>query len=260
MTIKLFPYKQGSASCKSLANALGIKRVKLQGGVWKGRQGDFLINWGSSSQQVIQVAGGATILNHPDKLKVSGNKLKSFTDLAHFSELHPDQKISCPEFSVEKAWAEAKIREGKKVACRTVLNGHSGQGIVIAETVDQLVDAPLYVQYIPKKEEYRVHVMNGEAFFVQRKARKTEVPDDQVNWQVRNLAGGFIYANQNIVPPEGVTEQAKRAIIALGLDFGAVDVVTTARGQVYVLEVNSACGLAGTTLDKYVEAFGKVFQ
>ncbi len=261
MTIKLFPYKQGSASCKALANALGIKRVKLQGGVWKGRQGDFLINWGSSSQQVVQVAGGATILNHPEHLKVSGNKLATFNMLQQVNQGGDEiQHINIPEFSVQKAWAEAKIREGKKVACRTVLNGHSGQGIVIAETVDQLVDAPLYVQYIPKKEEYRVHVMNGEAFFVQRKARKTEVPDDQVNWQVRNLAGGFIYANQNIVPPEGVTEQAKRAIIALGLDFGAVDVVTTARGQVYVLEVNSACGLAGTTLDKYVEAFGKVFQ
>lgn len=254
MTIKLFPYKQGSASCKALANALGIKRVKLHGGVWKGRQGDFLINWGSSSQQVVQVAGGATILNHPDNLKVSGNKLETFKVLQN------SEGVSIPNFFVEKAGAEATIREGKKIACRTVLNGHSGQGIVIVETVDQLVDAPLYVQYIPKKEEYRVHVMNGEAFFVQRKARKTEVPDDQVNWQVRNLAGGFIYANQNIVPTEGVTEQAKRAIIALGLDFGAVDVVTTARGQVYVLEVNSACGLAGTTLDKYVEAFGKVFQ
>ena len=258
MTKKLFPYKQGSASCKALADALGIKRIKLQGGRWKGREGDVLINWGSSSQQVVEVAGRARILNHPDKIKVSGNKLLTFNTLyIHNQLLNQPIPVNIPEHSTEKEWAVQKIREGKKVVCRTTLTGHSGQGIVIAESVDQLVDAPLYVQYVPKKDEYRVHVMNGEVFFIQRKARKLDVPDDAVNWQVRNLDGGFIYANQDVQAPELVKEQAKNAIMALGLDFGAVDIITTARGKVFVLEVNSACGLAGTTLNKYVEGFNQ---
>lgn len=248
MTTKLFPYKQGSASCKALADALGIKRVKLQGGVWKGRQGDFLINWGSSSQKVVETARGAKILNHPDQIKVSGNKLETFKKLK-------ESGVSIPEFSENKEEAVGWVEDGKKVVCRTLLTGHSGQGIVIAELRDELVDAPLYVKYIPKKDEYRVHVMGGEVIFTQRKARKLDVADDQVNWQVRNLDGGFIYANQNVEAPQGVLDQAKEAIIALGLDFGAVDVVTKRNGEVYVLEVNTACGLSGTTLQKYAEGF-----
>jgi D-alanine-D-alanine ligase-like ATP-grasp enzyme len=46
------------------------------------------------------------------------------------------------------------------------------------------------------------------------------------------------------------------AIKSLGLDFGAIDMIyNERRNQYYVLEVNTACGLTGTTLDKYVEVF-----
>ena len=98
-------------------------------------------------------------------------------------------------------------------------------------------------------------MFRGNVFFAQRKARKLDVPDDEVNWQVRNLAGGFIYANQAIEAPQAACHNAVAAVTALELDFGAVDVVVTATGKCYVLEVNTACGLAGTTLDKYVEVF-----
>jgi glutathione synthase/RimK-type ligase-like ATP-grasp enzyme len=120
---------------------------------------------------------------------------------------------------------------------------------------DQLVDAPLYTRYIKKKEEYRIHVFQGDAFFVQRKARKKEVPDDQVNWKVRNLAGGFIFANQNVEVDDVARNEACNAVAALALDFGAVDIIRGTDGKYYVLEVNTACGLEGTTLEKYVEKF-----
>jgi D-alanine-D-alanine ligase-like ATP-grasp enzyme len=46
------------------------------------------------------------------------------------------------------------------------------------------------------------------------------------------------------------------AVNHLGLDFGAVDMIYNAkRNTYYVLEVNTACGLAGETLNKYVEVF-----
>ena len=53
------------------------------------------------------------------------------------------------------------------------------------------------------------------------------------------------------------TDKEKRnaAIKALGLDFGAVDIIyNEAEDQHYVLEVNTAPGLEGTTLQKYTEA------
>jgi D-alanine-D-alanine ligase-like ATP-grasp enzyme len=165
-----------------------------------------------------------------------------------------DAGVNIPVFTELRAGAQVILDKGP-VVCRTKLNGHSGEGIVIANTVEELVNAPLYTQYIKKTQEYRVHVMHNEVFFVQRKARKMEVPDEEVNWQVRNLAGGFIYANQNIEIDEEAKQQSIAAINALGLDFGAVDIIYGTDHQYYVLEVNTACGLAGTTLDKYVEQF-----
>ena len=248
MAIKILPYKRGSASAKALADALGVKRLKLEGSRWKPRPNDVVINWGSRKQHPALNAG--TVLNPPDKIELASNKIKSF-------ERFKQCKVKTPEFSLNKEDAFKWIENGKKVVCRTVLGGHSGEGIVIAETEDEVVDAPLYTSYIPKKDEFRVHVMDSVPFFIQRKARLREVPDDQVNWQVRNLKGGFIYANQDIEAPIGVENVAVEAVLALGLDFGAVDVLVTNRGNVFVLEVNTACGLAGTTLDKYSEAFLK---
>jgi glutathione synthase/RimK-type ligase-like ATP-grasp enzyme len=46
------------------------------------------------------------------------------------------------------------------------------------------------------------------------------------------------------------------AVAALGLDFGGVDVIWNERRQMaYVLEVNTACGLEGQTVNDYAEAF-----
>lgn len=243
--MKIYAYNQGSASAKALAEALGIKRVKHEG---KPLTVDVLINWGASAIQRA-IKGVPRILNVPGAIAKASNKLETFKALA-------EAEVSKPVCTSDKAVAAAWITDDKCAAvCRTKLNGHSGDGIVIAETLEQLVDAPLYTRYIKKKEEYRIHVFQGDAFFVQRKARKHDVPDDQVNWKVRNLAGGFIFANKDVEVEDAARVQAVNAVAALGLDFGAVDIIRGTDGNWYVLEVNTACGLEGTTLEKYVAKF-----
>ncbi len=240
--MKLYSYNQASESAKALSEALGIKRLKHEGGVVRGD----VINWGSSnvSRQIHGV-----ILNAPDAVARAVNKLRAFHCLAEYG-------VMIPPYCTTLRGGEEMLGDGP-VVCRTKLTGHSGEGIIIASTPEELVEAPLYTQYIKKKEEYRIHVMHGEAFFVQRKARKLDVPNEEVNWQVRNLAGGFIYANQDVEVAEEAKEQAIMAVQALGLDFGAVDVILGTDKHYYTLEVNTACGLAGTTLDKYVEQFNR---
>ena len=243
--MKLYPYNQASESAKALANALGIKRIKHEGKVLNIPE-QIVINWGSSNWARPVVP--KQILNVPGNVRVATNKLQSFNALKGH--------VSIPDFTESLEEANKWLAEGVTVVERHKLTGHSGEGVRIVEPGEELQRAPLYVKYIPKVNEYRLHVFRDKVFFVQRKSRKEEVPNEEVNWKVRNLKGGFIYANQNIEVAEQAKQQAIIAVQTLGLDFGAVDIIYNKRHNTYyVLEVNTACGLAGTTLDKYVEVF-----
>ncbi|MNN94301.1 hypothetical protein D3C81_2129010 [compost metagenome] len=78
-----------------------------------------------------------------------------------------------------------------------------------------------------------------------------------MNWKVRNLANGFIFARGEDAlgnVPKDVLDQAVKAVASLGLDFGAADVIYNDRQKkAYVLEVNTAPGLSGSTLDGYTQ-------
>lgn len=242
---RVLPYKQGSASAKVLATALDGLRLKLRGSRFRPRYGDVIINWGS--QTIPERLAGFSIINHPNKIANVSNKL------AFFRMIHAADDAIIPQFWTNRADIEERHFP---VVCRTILNGHSGAGIVIANNAEELVDAPLYVQYIKKQHEYRVHVAGGNVIAIQRKARLRSVPDDQVNWHIRNHSNGFVFARHGFSTPDAVTDVAKRAVAASGLDFGAVDVVFNENsGRAYVLEINTAPGLEGSTVNDYVNYF-----
>lgn len=242
--MKMYSYNMKSASAKALAEALGIKRIKHEGGVVKS---DIVLNWGCSV--IERDIKTPAFINKPAKVAIAANKLSAFKAMSG--------KVSIPEFTESREEAARWLLEGVTVVARKVLNGHSGNGIVIYKGDGEKVldEAPLYVKYIPKRGEYRIHVNAGEVFFVQRKARKEDVPDDKVNWQVRNHANGFIYANREVYVSEEAQQQAIMAVDALGLDFGAVDVINGVDRKVYILEINTAPGLQGASVQKYVEQF-----
>ena len=241
--MKIYSYNNASASALALSAALGVKRIKHEGKPLRVK--GAVINWGRSTLPRLESC--STLVNGHTGVAAAANKLSAFKTL--------DEYVRCPSWTEHRDEASLLILGGSTVVCRTILNGHSGNGIVIAKTQDELVDAPLYTRYVKKAQEYRIHVHAGEVFFVQRKARDKGVPDDQVNWQVRNHQNGFIYANQNVEVSHEAKEQARLAVAALGLDFGAVDIILGSDSVFYVLEVNTAPGLSGTTLDKYVEQF-----
>lgn len=246
--MKIYPYKPGSASAKALAEALGVKRIRHQG---KRLDTDIVINWGTSSDNFSRKIDCDEIINFPDCVRIAGNKLKTFKALSGY--------VTIPDWTEERGEAVEWLIKGFDVVARTVLTGHSGAGIEIHKSNERaeriLTLAPLYTKYIKKKDEYRLHVFRDNVFFVQRKARKKDVPDDQVNWQIRNHGNGFIFAHEGVDVPEKAKRDAIMAVKQLGLDFGAVDVVHGTDGKFYILEVNTAPGLEGTTLQKYVEVF-----
>jgi glutathione synthase/RimK-type ligase-like ATP-grasp enzyme len=248
--MKLYSYHPESRSAKSLSAALGIKRIKHEG---KLIHVDTLINWGAT--QIKRAITFDNVLNNPEAVQQAVCKLKTFNALKL-------ARVRIPEFTTDSDVAFDWVKKGVTIIARTKLNGHSGEGIEILEPGDHkegIPHAPLYVRYIPKKQEYRVHVFQGHAFFVQRKARNNDIPDDKVNWKVRNHGNGFIFAHQGVAIGAEGELLAIQAVQALGLDFGAVDLIYNEKTDMYyVLEVNTACGMEGTTLDKYVEQFKKV--
>lgn len=167
--------------------------------------------------------------------------------------------VRTPEFTKDFHIAMQWLGMGHTVVERHILNGNSGAGIRLVEpgVGDDISHCPLYVKYVPKKQEYRVHVCGGQAVDIQRKARRKDVEDDAINWKIRNHDNGFIFARNEdgFVPPD-VIEQAVKAVNILGLAFGAVDVIFNDKEQqAYVLEVNTAPGMSGTTLEGYVSRF-----
>ena len=76
--------------------------------------------------------------------------------------------------------------------------------------------------------------------------------------KIRNHKNGWVYAREGITIPDDLEQQAFNTMQALGLKFGAVDLIWNEHeNKSYVLEVNTAPGLVGTTLSKYVDAFVK---
>lgn len=241
--IRIYPYKQGSRSARALADALGGRVLKLEGSRFRPRAGDLIINWGSSAHPF------ETCLNR-HSVGAASNKLHAFQHLQLAGVRIPRFWSNPNEIPEDVRWP---------VVCRTVLNGHSGRGIVMAASRAELVAAPLYTEYVPKEHEFRVHVVGGAVVAVQRKARRLDV--EAPNWQIRNHANGFNFAREGFETPPDVVEQALASIMALGLDFGAVDVLwNQRRGLAYVLEVNTAPGLEGQTVNDYAEAFKEMIR
>lgn len=248
MRLYVLPYQGASISARDLARELDktvqCRRLLLTGNNFPQRTDDIVINWGRAGG----VRNITPTLNAYHAINRSGNKLLAFKDLKAGG-------VSIPEFTTDIDKAMNWSSDGETVVERHRLRGHSGQGIKVKKPDDGIEEAPLYVKYIPKQAEFRVHVFNNTIIDVRQKRRRRSVPDHKVNWQVRNERGGFVYAMQNVDPSPKVLEQALLAVKASGLDFGAVDIIwNESRNCAYVLEVNTACGLEGSTLTNYADA------
>lgn len=250
----MYCWNEGSEGGKALAGALGIKRLKHEGSKFKGGGHKTVINWGSS--KLPDEVQKCQVINKPSQVNICTNKLQFFQYISVGVE--EGLEIIIPDWTTNPEQVLKWVADGHVVCARTILNGHSAQGLVLIEKPENFVKAPLYTLYVPKKHEFRVHVVAGKVIDVQRKAKKNDA--EKVDWRIRNLANGFIYAREGFDVPESVKSQALLAIAAVGLDFGAVDIIWNEKhDKAYVLEINTAPGLMGTTLELYSEAFKENF-
>ena len=223
----LVPHNMGSKAAKGLAETLS-KKV---------------------GHQVFRVTAGRVGKRIPFALREGTDKL---TQLNKFKENNVATVEFTPDASVAYGWANDGV-----VVCRTMLRSSEGRGIVLAETPEQLVQAPLYTRYFKKKYEFRVHVFNGTVIDVQQKRKRKGlgVEDDSRDARIRNLANGYVFCRDGLVEPDGLRELALSATAALGYNLGAGDIVYNEhKRQLAVLEVNANPGLQGSTLETYANA------
>lgn len=103
--------------------------------------------------------------------------------------------------------------------------------------------ADYFIRYIPVRQEWRVHVIDGEVAFVQNKYEP-----ERIATAFMGIQGFRDNWHTRVLPPEragmNVCVQSVNATRALGLDFGGVDVlVSLTDNRPYVIEVNTGPSL-----------------
>lgn len=238
-------YKRYSKSAQTLRYAFGARLRPVKPELTpKGTE--LVLNWGCSKPKP---TARCRFLNKPENVHLAVNKLRAFTKLK-------EAEVAVPEFTTDASVASGWLADGRKVIGRKLLESHSGNGITIFKEGDTIpAGFPLYVRYFRKKHEFRVHVFAGQVIdYVEKKAREGSTNSATFNKYIRSYNHGWVFCRDGVALPEKVQAEAIKAVAALGLDFGAVDIGMSERGKVAVFEVNCAPALEGTTVEKYKAA------
>jgi len=258
-------------SAKAISSLVSNGKLLRKNNAPVPRNSQGIINFGCS--EITRDTRDVLVLNRPEAVAIACSKLRTFETIA------AQLPSSVPWFTTDSDQAVLKaIIEDTPIVCRTIDRGHGGAGIVVKTPEEIQADgnlprAAVYVKAIKKRREYRVHcaLQNGYIFRIldiQRKVRRAGVQDGGVNGADRpfiwNHDNDFVFQREGVnhdSVPGGVITVANRAIISLGLDFAAIDIVVEQRtGNCYVLEVNTSPGMEGTTLERYQLFFNHRFN
>jgi glutathione synthase/RimK-type ligase-like ATP-grasp enzyme len=102
------------------------------------------------------------------------------------------------------------------------------------ERLELLRHAPVLLQqYVEKRREFRITVVGDEVFPV---AMYTQViPEGREDWR---RCGARPLPHERVSLPPHIEAACKRLVCALGLEFGAIDLIERPVGRVFFLEIN----------------------
>lgn len=194
-------------------------------------------------------------INDQDMVRAASNKRKA-------RQIFAEKGVPSPKLYLT---ADAVAKEDLPVIGRTSYH-HKGRGFWYCKTLADVrraarAGATHFLEFIPNTREYRIHT------FIKRKHRESEereldhyvsIKISEKVWQgegqpnklepQKNHSFGWTFLgpqNRREEELDLVRHAAKQAIAALGLDFGAVDVMYRIRTkEAYVLEVNSSPSLS----------------
>jgi hypothetical protein len=114
------------------------------------------------------------------------------------------------------------------------------------------------VRYIPKIEEFRVHILGGEVGGISKKFRKEDIV--KYHPHIWSRKRGWIQLDYDGELKNKLVELAINSCRALGYDFGAVDIISGEKRKLYVLEINSAPRLNRRRRKIYAKYFRKEWK
>lgn len=256
--------------------------------------GDIVIGWGTKINEDTEFADNITVINHPNAIRKNRNKFTALELMSSDEELNHNIKKFCKANSIFTNNGELNL-ELPLIGRKNYHQGGENFWLCltkfqVAEAIGE--GAQYFQEYIDIKDEYRLHVFGNTIIYAVKKvenatkegwvtqriekvsdyAQKNNVNIDDATL---NYVLGIIYGEQQL--PDKIVRSNKRgwkfssvrlntlsnnlktaaikAINVIGLDFGAVDCCIDADDNAFIIEVNSAPGLQGTTLTKYLEAF-----
>jgi hypothetical protein len=236
-----FLYHQRSAPTGSvLAQALGAEHGQADALTC---DHDVLIRWGSRAVGPNGNTSLTRIINKSTAIAAASDKLGSLTKMR-------EAGVRVPDFSTDPTDLRFPFLGRARSHAR-------GTDVVLCLQAGDYKRRPrdYYVQYVPTLREFRVHVVGDEVIRVQGKF--LDVPGDAVPW-IRNHAHGYRFRAPRKKLNSERMNMAVKAVKALGLDFGAVDLLIGDDGQTYVLEVNTAPSCSPLTGAAYVAAFQRL--
>ncbi|MCK4454390.1 hypothetical protein KAU51_03605 [Candidatus Parcubacteria bacterium] len=287
-----------------LAEALGIKHGKKVPSLLKH---DLIIGWGTKTSEEVSL-GKLQTLNHPNQILANRNKIealklmdKANVNIANFVEA---SKVATTIKANPNGVNTGKHEDVKLPLIGRTKYHQGGKGFWMCPTmthVKSAIDegAQYFQNMIEIKDEYRLHVFNGDVIYAVKKSKRSKEEyqkacvrhelDNQKNLakknnnpfdestaklilermakkKVANGADMIIRSNRlgwkfsHIkTVNDNLKNEAVKALKALKLDFGAVDCCIDVNGKPYIIEVNTGPGLEETPFNAYVTAFKKIF-
>ena len=161
-----------------------------------------------------------------------------------------DADINVPDFTLDPETAAFWVAKGLMVFGR--LDNHTQGKDILGPTQAEFYNRDYWVKMIPNiTEEWRIHVVGERSV---ARGKKIFTGRASVPPCVRSRRRGWTMIH-NVEPSQALRQAARAAVVALGYNFGAVDLVLTDKSEVFVLEVNKQPGLDNYTANSYAAAF-----
>ena len=212
----------------------------------------------SKSMRALRDTLGAKLVhNKYNPVLVYGDQVDKLEQYKYF-ESKSDNIVGLAYTTDEKE-AKTWLEEGNKVVGRKTLCGCAGSGIVLMSTVDEFVPGlKVYTVYRKKKKEFRVHIFKDRLVTVLEKRRKTGVQD--ADKFIRSHQRGWVFCHTNVEYDPSVVTMALEARKITKSDFVGVDVGWNDHyQQAFIIEVNSAPGIEGSSVALYAKTIKEYF-